>query len=97
MPAPLTVFAILTAKPGKADALRAALSECVPPSRAEPGCISYDMHVATDDPHVFAFYETWDGNEGMDAHVQTPHFKTLMEKAADLLAEEPMIRRFTKL
>ncbi|MCQ8241913.1 putative quinol monooxygenase [Rhizosaccharibacter radicis] len=93
----ITVFATLVAKPGHAQDVHEALQRCVPPSRAEPGCVSYDMHVANDDPHVFSFYETWKDDAAMDFHVQTPHFKRLIEEIGSKLAREPDIRRFRKV
>ena len=43
-PMPLTVIASLKAKPGQENALFAALSSLIAPTRAEPGCILYEMH-----------------------------------------------------
>lgn len=39
----VNVVAVITAKPGSEDAVRAALEALVAPTRAEAGCLSYDL------------------------------------------------------
>ena len=43
------------AVPGKAHELRAELLGLVGPTRAEDGCLRYDLHVSREEPDVFAF------------------------------------------
>ncbi len=50
---PLTVNATLKAKDGKEEALFAVLKALVAPTRAEKGCIFYDMHKSDDEPGLF--------------------------------------------
>jgi quinol monooxygenase YgiN len=53
----LTIVAHITAVAGKADFLRSQLEALIAPTRAEAGCLQYDLHVDTTDPHVFLFFE----------------------------------------
>ena len=70
---PLAMVVEFRAAPGKVDELRAALLAIVGPSRAEDGCLRYDLHVDREDPDVLAFYEVWASPEAHQAHDRTPH------------------------
>jgi quinol monooxygenase YgiN len=48
----VTVIAYHRAKPGKEHALREALLAVCDPTRAEKGCINYDLHDSPDEPGV---------------------------------------------
>lgn len=54
-----TLIAYLHAKPEKREELLKILQSFVRPSRAEPACIDYHLHVSDDDPNLFIFYENW--------------------------------------
>lgn len=70
----VTVVAKVRAAKGKGDALAALLTEqCGVVLRAEPGCLAYRLHRATDDPDVFLFYETYTDDAAFEAHRKAPH------------------------
>ena len=92
-----TVVAFLRAKPGKRDELRQVLEGFVAPTRAEEGCINYDLHVSDDDPDLFVFYENWRSKQDLEQHLRKPHLVPLHERGAELLAGEPEIRLVTML
>ena len=54
-----TLIACLHAKPEKREELLKILHSLVKPSRAEPACVDYHLHVSNDDPNLFVFYENW--------------------------------------
>lgn len=93
----LTVVAELIAKPGKEDALRQALLACIEPTRAETGCVQYDLHESTDTPGHFVFYENWTSRAALDEHLQTPHLKNLGAQSPELLAQDPRILTYTRI
>lgn len=70
---PLIILAVITANPGHEDALRASLNTLVEPTRAEEGCVQYDLHEDNDTPGVFMFYEIWETRDLWQAHMNTPH------------------------
>ena len=87
----LTVLARVRAR---AEALEKVKQEClalVAPSRAEEGCINYDLHQSTDDPTRFVFYENWASREALERHLERPHSLGFDERTDGLLAEEPEI------
>ena len=72
---PLTIVAHITAVAGKADFLRSQLETLVAPTRAETGCLQYDLHVDTTDPHVFLFFENWETRDLWQDHMNANHIK----------------------
>jgi quinol monooxygenase YgiN len=93
----LTVVAEMAAKPGKEDDLRRALTALIEPTRKEEGCVQYDLHVATDSPGRFVFYENWTSRELLDRHLASPHLKAFGAMAGDLLAEPPRILTYSRI
>jgi len=63
----------LQAKPGQEAALREVLLGLLSPSRADPGCESYLLHVDRADPGHFILSETWTTRDLWQAHMATPH------------------------
>ena len=45
-------------------------------SRAEAGCITFDVARSNDDPNVFVLYEEWRDQAALDEHYKTDHFIT---------------------
>lgn len=72
------VVASFLAKPGKEEALRAKLLAMIAPTRAEKGCVSYDVHVDQANPAQFYFIENWKDEGALAAHLKTPHFTRLI-------------------
>lgn len=60
-------------------------------SRAEAGCINYDIHQAIDDETVFVWHETWKSKAAIDEHFETQFFKDFFAKAEKFVAEPPQI------
>ena len=78
------VFAILTARPGKAEALQALLFGMAPHSRAEPGNLRWDIWQDQAQPGRFVLDELYTGAEAAAAHRETPHYKDYLGKIGDL-------------
>lgn len=84
---PLTILAQITANPGHEELLRSELEKLVPITRAEAGCIRYDLHRDNENPGFFAFYETWESRELWQAHMNAPHLAAYMEATEGAVAE----------
>ncbi|WP_114286170.1 putative quinol monooxygenase [Candidatus Halocynthiibacter alkanivorans] len=74
----LTILAQITAAPGKEDFVRAELEKLIDITRAEAGCIQYDLHMDNDQPGFFVFYETWENRELWQTHMGAPHLAAYM-------------------
>ena len=83
---PLTVIASLKAKPGQEAALFAELNALVAPTRAEAGCILYEMHRSHENPGWFIFNELWESRPLWDEHMAAPHLTAFSAKQDALVA-----------
>ena len=83
----VTVVASFKAKPGMEGTVREAIEAVIAPTRAEPGCINYDLHQSTEDPSLYMLYENWVSKNDLDEHLAMPYLKDLIAKANDMLAE----------
>lgn len=85
------VTALFLSQPGYEDTLRAELESLVAPTRAEPGCIRYDLHEAAEQPTSFAFLETWRSEADLERHLASAHIRTLRERLPALVAAPPTL------
>jgi quinol monooxygenase YgiN len=84
---PVTLAVTFQARPGKESELRETLLGLLAPTRAEAGCVNYDLHIAPDDPSKFLFYENWKSQAHLEAHAQTPHIQNLQARMNEFCAE----------
>jgi quinol monooxygenase YgiN len=89
------VVAVITAKPGKREAILQAFRANVPAVRAEKGCIEYGAAVDADNalafqtkwgPDTFLVIEKWDSMDALKAHAAAPHMAAYGAKTKDMLA-----------
>lgn len=81
---PLTVVARLKAKAGMEETLKAVLSGLLAPTRAEDGCIFYDMHASDDEKGLFMFTEEWESRERWQDHMNSPHLQAFEAQQSEL-------------
>ncbi len=88
------VVAILTAKPGKRDAVLAEFQKNVPAVLAEPGCVYYfpvvDLEglpesMARIGPDAFMVLEQWASPEALQAHGASAHMAAFGERVKELV------------
>jgi quinol monooxygenase YgiN len=85
------VVAVLIAKPGSEDVVRAGLTALVDPTRAEDGCLSYELFESVAAPGTFVTIESWRELTDLDTHLATPHVAAALELAGDHLAAAPAV------
>lgn len=91
----LDAVAVITAQPGSEEVVGDALRALVEPSRAEAGCISYDLFESAVTPGIFVTIERWRGPADLDAHMQTAHIGAALAAAGDHMASPPAIHPLT--
>lgn len=69
----LTIVASIRAKVEKVAFVKAELEKLVSPTRAEAGCVQYDLHQDNDDPAHFFFFENWESRERWQDHMESEH------------------------
>ncbi|MCJ8322950.1 MAG: antibiotic biosynthesis monooxygenase [Rhizobiales bacterium] len=73
------VIATINIKPGSADKVIAAAMPCIEGTRAEAGCISYDLNQAVEDENTLTFVERWKTREDLELHFKQPHMAVWRE------------------
>lgn len=94
----MTKFALyvpLEAKPGKEQEVAEFLRSAIPLVNAEPGTISW--YAIQEGASSFAIFDTFDDEDGRDAHLNGQIAAALMAKAAegDLFAKPPQIHNLS--
>jgi len=56
----------------RADVL-ASLAEVTVASRGDEGCVEYTWSEDLEAPNTFRFFECWDSQAALDAHLAAPH------------------------
>jgi quinol monooxygenase YgiN len=83
----LTVVANIHAKPDQIERVKAELVKLLSITRAEKGCINYDLHQNNNDPAHFMFYENWESRELWQEHMNAPHLSAYMAATEGAVAE----------
>jgi quinol monooxygenase YgiN len=89
--AKLALLAWLEAKPGKEEEVAEFLKSALPLAQGEPATVSWFAWRTGES--VFGIFDTFEAEEGRDAHLNGPIAKALMENADRLLAKPPIIEK----
>lgn len=83
----LTIVANIYAQPGQIDLVLAELEKLVPITRAETGCIQYELYQDNDNPAHFMFYENWQTRDLWQTHMNAPHLAAFVEATDGAVTE----------
>ena len=72
-------------RPEERDEVRAGLAEVGRRSREDPGCVEYWWAEDLDVPGRFRFFECWETEELLEAHLAMPHEKEFMARFMPLV------------
>src|SRR5262249_60290796 len=86
---PVTVVAIMKAKPESVDAVRDACKQAIEAVHSEPGCDLYSLHEADG---TFVFVEQWADADALKTHSTAPAVATLFGTVGELLDGAPGIK-----
>lgn len=91
---PFTIIADLTAHPGRGSEVASAIAEsgAVGLTRAEAGCLAYDVCQDADTPDRIVVYERWLDLAALGFHLKTAHFAAVGAALGGLLAGAPVVR-----
>ena len=85
------VLARLEAKAGKENEVLEFLKSALPLAEGEPGTIRwYALQIG---PSTFGIFDTFETEEGREAHLNGPIAAALMKNASTLLAKEPSLEK----
>ncbi len=92
----LTIVARILAKEENRALVKAELVKLINVTRAEEGCINYDLHQDNENPNTFMFYENWESAELWQAHMNNPHLAAYL-KATEGCVEEFIVQQMTQI
>ena len=78
---------LLQFKPEDRQAVLDGLKEVVRRSRQDPGCVDYWWSEDIDTANAFRFFECWESQELMDAHMAQPHTEEFMSKCVSRVTD----------
>ncbi|WP_261858714.1 putative quinol monooxygenase [Photobacterium sanguinicancri] len=82
----LTIIANIIAKDDKIDIVKSELIKLINTTRAEEGCINYDLHQDNENPAHFTFYENWTSRELWQTHMANNHLAIYMAETEGAVA-----------
>ncbi len=85
------VVAVLTARPGKAEELKALVLGLIAPSRAEPGNLRYDLWQDPAQPDSFVLDELYADSAATAAHRASPYFQNYLSRINDLATRTALV------
>ena len=92
----LTIVAHIRAKSDRIDLVKTELLKLIDITRAEAGCINYDLHQDNENPTHFLFYENWESRELWQTHMNNQHLKDYMT-ATDGAVEDFTLHEMTQI
>jgi len=93
----LTIIARYKAKPGSGDAVAEVLARHIVATRAEKGCVAFDVARSIENPDEFVLYEKYLDDAAFEAHRESPHFKQNILGAVVPMLEERAWQRYEEL
>ena len=85
---PVAVYGYARARAGQEDRLLDEIHAIIGLTREEAGCEQYSVHITTQEPGAFAFYERWSSGAHLLAHVSQPFMQKYFAAIAQLVEGE---------
>lgn len=94
--ADLTIVANIIAKADKVELVKSELLKLIETTRAEAGCVQYDLHQDNENPTHFLFFENWTNRELWQDHMKTSHIKAY-SRAVEGAVEQFIVKEMTRI
>ncbi|MCO1332788.1 antibiotic biosynthesis monooxygenase [Microbulbifer sp. OS29] len=92
----LTIVAHIKAKADKIDLVKSELLKLINTTRAESGCINYNLHQDNSNPAHFLFYENWESRSLWQTHMNNKHLEDYM-KATEGAVDEFVLNEMAEI
>ncbi|WP_210547335.1 putative quinol monooxygenase [Rhodoferax sp. PAMC 29310] len=83
----LTIDANIHANPVQIDLVKVEPKKLVSITRAEKGCLQYDLHRDNSNPVHFMFFENWESCELRQTHMGASHLAAYMKAIYGAVAQ----------
>ncbi len=81
----LDVIAFVKVLNAKENDFIESVFRMIPYTLSEKGCYNYIFHQSTSEPTEFAFYEQWESDDHLNAHLKSGHMKIFFGEVAEIL------------
>lgn len=92
----LTIVARILVKPEKREFVKSELLKLIDITRAEKGCIQYDLHQDNENENLFLFFENWENRTLWQVHMDNQHLADYI-KATDGAVDEFIVHEMTHI
>ncbi|MCA9689631.1 MAG: putative quinol monooxygenase [Nannocystaceae bacterium] len=86
------VLVDLQIKPGTTARALEIFAQAAAPTRAEPGCVRYELCQSQDDERRFVLVEEWRSQAALDEHLTKPYIRTMGAALPEVVAAPLGIR-----
>ena len=87
----LSLVAIVTAKLGHKDFVRAEIEKLIPITRLEAGCLNYNLYEDNQNPNRFVLLENWESHALWQDHMNSEHMKRYSDVTRDAVENWELI------
>jgi quinol monooxygenase YgiN len=91
------VIARFYAHPDKLKELETLATALLAPTRAEPGCVRYELWQSREDPTELTMVEEWRSEADLDRHLGSAHVEAGRARLPALVRKPLEIKRFDPL
>lgn len=92
----LTIIATIVCKEEKIEFVKSEMIKLIDITRAEEGCINYDLHQDNSNPAHFVFHENWESEALLEKHLESQHIADYVA-ATEGCIESFVINRMTHI
>lgn len=85
----IRVIARIAVKPGTENEVKSVFESLVEPTRAEAGCLQYELLQNAAAPTEFVLLEEWESQAALDNHTAASHTKNAEAKVENCLQQVP--------
>ncbi len=86
---PFTLVVRVTVKDASTAKFEEAFAKAIKATRAEKGCLTYDLNRDTNDAARYVVYERWKSVADLESHLKSDHIKALLAALPDLIEGAP--------
>lgn len=90
----ITIIAKSIVKEGMKDKFLEKATELIKSSRAEKGCISYNLYEDINDSKIMTFIEEWIDENAIQIHNNSEHFTRIVPELAKLREGKPELNLY---
>lgn len=90
----IIVWGSIESAPGNLAQLLQLCLQHVHRSRAEPGCLSHNVHIDAENDQRLVFFEEWQDMAALQTHFAVPDSGDFVRRVSSLAAGPPVMRIF---